>query len=241
MIASLRTRIDALPGFRRRIVIEPAAGSVIAALEDDYHRMAVAIAHERGIATAVTAVAERVPWTTCPGAKLALTRSFTGRPLAGFGDVGERERNCTHLHDLALLAAMHAADATATTIDILVSDAIDGIKCAELRRNGAVAMRWRLDGAGIVAPAIIAGRGLRDLGDWIAGLDEDEKEAARLLRWGTLLSSGRTVVVEKDTKHLPQGKCYTFQPDQFAIAERRDPFLDFSASPDDLPADRTIG
>ncbi len=239
--AGPRAAVDALPGFRRRILIEPAAGRTTAALEDDYHRMAVTVAHERGIATAVTASMARAPWTTCPGAALQLRHSFVGRPLARFGFVGERERNCTHLHDLALLAAAHAADAAATTIDILVSDAVGGIKLAELRRDGAVVLRWRLEGERIVAPAIIAGRGLRDLGDWIAGLDGGEKEAARLLRWGTLLSNGRTVVVDKDTRQLPQGRCYTFQPDRFAVAERLDPFVDFSASADGPLADRPAG
>lgn len=229
--------IDAPPGYRRRIVIEPVAGRVTAALEDDYHRMAVAVMHDCGIATGVTAITERVPWTTCPGAELQLTRTFTGRPLARFGTVGERERNCTHLHDLALLAAAHANDPAATTIDILVSDPIDGSRTAEIQRDGAVAMRWRLDGGSIVSPEAIAGRTLHELGEWIAGLGAADKEAARLLRWGAMLANGRHIVVEKDTKQLPQGRCFTFQPDQFALAERRDPFLDFSVSGRRLLAD----
>lgn len=233
--------IDALPGFRRRILIEPAAGRVTAALEDDYHRMSVAVAHDCGIATAVTAATERVPWTTCPGAESQLTCSFAGLPLAGFGTVGERDRNCTHLHDLAQLAAAHANDAAPTTIDILVSDPIDGGRTAELRRNGVVAMCWQLDGARIAAPAVIAGRTLRELGDWIAGLDAAEKEAARMLRWGMMLAHGRHIVVEKDTERLPQGRCFSFQPDQFAVAQRRDPFLDFSVSRRALLADVPIG
>lgn len=227
--------IDALPGFRRRILIEPALSRVTAELEDDYHRMAVEIAHEGGIATDVSASMARAPWTTCPGAELQLPGTFTGRPLALFGAVGEREWNCTHLHDLALLAAAHAADATPTVIDILVSDPVDGAKHAELRRNGAVAMRWRIERDRIAAPAPIAGRGLRELRDWIADLDEAAKEAARLLRWGVMLSGGRAIVVEKDTRQLPQGKCYTFQPDRFAMAERSGAILDLSASSSDGP------
>lgn len=231
--------LDALPGFRRRILIEPGAGSVGAELEDDYHRMAVTIAHENGIATAVSATMARSPWTTCPGAERQLPLSFVGRPLAGFGIVGERARNCTHLHDLALLAAAHAGDAAPTVIDILASDPVDGVKRAELRRNGATVLRWRLEGNRIVAPAAIAGRGLRELGDWIAGLDADGREAARLLRWGTMISGGRAIVVEKDTKQLPQGACYTFQPERFARAARSGAILDLSGLHPGPLADRS--
>ena len=234
------TSIDALPGFRRRILIEPAPGRVTAELEDDYHRMAVEIAHEAGIATGVSAAMARAPWTTCPGAELELPRSFTGRALAGFGAVGERDSNCTHLHDLALLAAAHAADASPTVIDILVSDAVGGTRHAEVRRNGVAVLRWRLERDRIAEPAAVAGRGLHELRDWIAGLGEGEKEAARLLRWGVMLSGGRTVVVEKSNRQLPQGRCYTFQPDRFAQAERDGLILDFSASPEGPLADRRV-
>ena len=233
--------IDALPGFRRRILLEPAAGSVSAELEDDYHHMAVTIAHERGIAMAVSASMGRAPWTTCPGAELELSRSFIGRPLAGFGAVGEREWNCTHLHDLALLAAAHAADPMPTVIDILVSDPVGGIRHAELRRNGDVAMRWRLDRDRIAAPDSIAGCRLRELRDWIASLDESTKEAARLLRWGAMLAGGRSMVIEKETKGLPRGKCYTFQPDRFAVASRLGAIVDLSASADGPLANRLVG
>lgn len=232
--------IAALPGFRRRILIEPAAGRVTAELEDDYHRMAVTITHAGGIATDVASSMARAPWTTCPGAELELPRSFTGRPLALFGAVGERERNCTHLHDLALLAAAHAGDALPTVIDILASDPVEGVKHVELRRNGAVAMRWRIDRDRIAEPAVLAGRGLRELGDWIVRLDGSEQEAARLLRWGAMISFGREMVIDKDTKLLPHGKCYSFQPDRFATADRFSAILDFSGSREGPLADRGI-
>ncbi len=224
----LQAPIETLPGFRRRILIEPAPGRVTAELEDDYHRMTVEIAHQGGIATAVSGAMARAPWTTCPGAELQLSRSFAGRPLAEFGAVGERDENCTHLHDLALLAAAHAADATPTVIDILVSDVVDGARQAELRRNGAAVMRWRIERDLVVEPDAIAGCGLHQLRDWIAGLDGDAKEAARLLRWGVMLARGREMVIEKETRQLPQGRCYTFQPDRFAVAERSGAILDLS-------------
>ncbi len=232
--------IEALPGFRRRILIQPAPGRVTAELEDDYHRMTVEITHEGGVATTVWASMARAPWTTCPGAELQLPRSFTGRLLADFGVVGEREQNCTHLQDLALLAAAHAADASPMVIDILVSDPVDGAKQAELQRNGAAVLQWRMEGNLVTAPAAIAGRGLHQLGDWIAGLDESTKEAARLLRWGTMISGGRLMVIEKVIGGLLQGRCYTFQPDRFAAAERLGEIIDFSVSGREVLADRPV-
>ena len=223
--------IDVLPGFRRRILIVPAVGRVTAELEDDYHRMAVEIVHENGVATAVSASMARMPWTTCPGAEGALAQSFVGRPLAGFIAVGEREWNCTHLHDLALLAARRAADAAPTVIDVLVSDPVAGVREAEFRRNGVAVMRWRLDGKSIIAPAPLAGRGLHELREWIAGLGEEEAEAARLLRWGSMMAGGRGMVIEKESRQLPRGTCYTFQPDRFVAASRLSPIVDFSAAP----------
>lgn len=233
--------VDVLPGFRRRILIQPVTGRVTVELEDDYHRMSVIVAHDEGVAVAVTGAMARAPWTTCPGAEAELSRSFVGRRLADFAVVGERERNCTHLHDLALLAAAHAGDAEPTVIDVLVSDAVDGIKRAELRRGGVAAMRWRLAGNRIAEPVEVAGRGLLELGDWIAGLDPSDREAARLLRWSTMMSGGRMIVVEKDTKELPQGKCYTFQPDRFALASRLGEFRELSGSGGGPLADRLTG
>ncbi len=232
--------IDGLPGFRRRILIEPGRDRVTAELEDDYHRMAVELAHEGGIANRISGSVARAPWTTCPGAELQLSRSFTGRPIDGFGIVGERDENCTHLHDLALLAAAHARDAGPTVIDILVSDRVDGAEYAELRRSGVAVMRWRLERDLIVEPDAISGRGLHELRDWIASLDEGAKEAARLLRWGVMLARGRAIVVEKDTEQLPQGRCYTFQPERFAVAERSGAILDLSASSGGPLADRRV-
>jgi len=66
------TEVQDLPGYRRRIRIEPRTsaegGAVLAMLEDDMHCMAVTLRHEGGVVTAVEPVMERAPWTTCPGA-----------------------------------------------------------------------------------------------------------------------------------------------------------------------------
>jgi hypothetical protein len=212
--------IDDLPGFRRRIRITPAPGNVVAAVEDDYHHMSIMLEHDGHVATGVRAEMVRVPWTTCPGAERVVERTFTGTALDGFVARGAKTANCTHLHDLAVLAAAHAGDECVTVYDILVSDPDDGRVLAELRRDGRVMLTWVLERGLMTEPASIRGLGLTDLGPWIATLDRAGQEQARLLRWGTILAHGRTKSMEGRSKatDLPIGQCYTFQPDMAALA-----------------------
>src|ERR1700738_3079968 len=99
--------IDTLPGFRRRFIVTPASDRVSCEVEDDYHCMGVTIHHDGRTATGIESVMQRVPWTTCPGAVAVLQQTFAGVPLDGFVARGAKKSNCTHLHDLALLAANH--------------------------------------------------------------------------------------------------------------------------------------
>ena len=115
--------IDDLAGYRRRLRVTPSSGRVLAELEDDYHCMAVTIDHDGHVATAVEPVMDRAPWSICPGAVAVLEQTFVGIALESFASRGNKRANCTHLHDLALLAAAHAFDTAPTVFDILVSDA----------------------------------------------------------------------------------------------------------------------
>jgi hypothetical protein len=65
---------------------------------------------------------------------------------------------------------------------------------------------------------------------WIDTLDPARQEAARLLRWGTILAGGRTIAWDKqsDTSRLPVGNCYTFQPERLTAAKRIGVIRDFS-------------
>src|SRR3546814_17138607 len=75
---------------------------------DLYHCMRVTLHHDGMIATRIEPELLRAPWTTCPGASAQLVETFTGVALADFPARGDKPINCTHLHDLALLAAVHA-------------------------------------------------------------------------------------------------------------------------------------
>jgi hypothetical protein len=222
--------IDNLPGFRRRFRITPAPGVVRSEVEDDYHCMSVTIQHRDGVTTSIEPVLERAPWSTCPGAVDRLKETFSGVALAAFAERGEKRENCTHLHDLAILAAAHAFDGEQLVYDILVSDPVAGRRDIELRRNSQTVLRWaQVDGT-IVEPAELAGMTLDKLSRWIGSLEPQTQEAARLLRWGAIIAHGRTIPMERqsDASRMPAGNCYTFQPERMVQAKRIGEIRDFS-------------
>jgi hypothetical protein len=225
----MEQNIDQLPGFRRRFRVSSGPGWVRSAVEDDYHCMQVTLRHSQGRVSAVEPVMARAPWTTCPGAVEQLKASFTGVALDRFATRGEKSENCTHLHDLALLAAAHAQDSSPLVYDILVSDPVEGRRRSELRRNGERLLRWVEQNGCIAEPAELAGLRLDQLRSWIESLDPPRQEAARLLRWGAILAHGRGIPLERqsDARRMPPN-CYTFQPQRVAGATRCGLISDFS-------------
>lgn len=227
--------IDSLPGFRRRFRFEPGEGRVHAALEDDMHCMTLVLDHDGATITALTPRTLRAPWTTCPGAEQRLIADFVGQSLDEAAAGIDKRSNCTHLFDLAVLAASHARDTAPTIYDILVSDPVEGITRAELRCGGDRMLAWSASDDVLREPAAVAGRHLLALRDWIAGLDEPQRSHARMLQWASLIAHGRTMPESQlsDTSGMA-GACFTFQPERIAdarwIARRRD-FSDGVAKP----------
>jgi hypothetical protein len=221
--------IASLPGFRRRFLVVPVPDRVTAAVEDDYHCMAVTLHHDGAVVTSVESVMDRAPWTTCPGAPAMLAATFTGVALADVARRGEKQTNCTHLHDLALLAAAHASDDAPTRYEILTSDPVEGLVTAEIRRDGAAILRFEHRDDVLTAPAEVAGTSVFKLRGWIESLDGPAREAARLLQWGTILAHGRITPMERqsDASRMPPN-CYTFQPERKGDARRVGLVLDFS-------------
>jgi len=217
------------PGFRRRFRVTPAPGLVRSEVEDDYHCMSVSLHHDAGIATAVQAELLRAPWSTCPGAAAVCESTFGGRPLADFPVFGEKTSNCTHLYDLALLAAAHALDDYPLVYDICVSDPVGGVREAQIFRDGERVLGWTDRDFEIVEPAELAGMDFATMRRWIESLDAAGQEAARLLRWGAVIARGRTIPLERqsDASRMPPN-CYTFQPERAAIARRIGAISDFS-------------
>lgn len=221
--------IEYTPGFRRRFRITPSPGCVVSEVEDDYHHMKVSVHHDTRVASSVEASLIRAPWTTCPGAAAKCEQTFTGTALAAFSEQRGKASNCTHLYDLALLAAAHALDVAVLVYDIFVSDPVDGKRFAEIRRNGETVLSWSDSHFHIVEPAELAGMSIMNTRSWIDSLEPGKQESARLLSWGSVVAHGRVIPIERqsDASRMPPN-CYTFQPEQAARARRIGEVRDFS-------------
>jgi hypothetical protein len=214
-------------GYRRRILIEPGAGRVTAELEDDYHRMVVTLTHHDGIISTVQSEMKRSPWTLCPGAMDQLARTFTGVALADVAKRGEKTANCTHLHDLTIFGAAHADEAAPVAYDILVTDPVDGMRTANLSRNGTPLLHWVMQGEAMAeiftAPEELAGRQMGQLNDVIAKQDKTGAEAMRILRWAAMVAHGRSrdMPAGMPATAFPAGSCFNFQADRAPGSFRR--------------------
>jgi Protein of unknown function (DUF2889) len=219
-----------VPGYRRRISISPHTDYCVAALEDDYHAMAVTISHDGTRITGLASEMARLPWTTCPGAADVIARTFVGVMLQDVLSRGDKRLNCTHLYDLTLLAATHALEKQVMIYDIAVADPVEGLVRAEIRRNDRVAMTFVHRADVLSEPEALAGRTLFDLRDWIAGLPANaDRESARLLQWATIIAHGRIMTLEQhaDISRTP-ASCYTFQEERRHDAVRLQTIREFS-------------
>lgn len=225
------TAPDRTPGYRRRLRVEAAEGAVVAQLEDDYHCMSVTLEHDGDRVTDVIADMNRAPWTTCPGAPAVLVETFKGLPLADVTARREKQANCTHLHDLAVLGAAHAQERGGFTYAIFASDPVGDERILEIRRDDVPVMLWVERDGVLVSPDAIRGRTLMTLRDWIAELPEAEREAARLLQWASIVAHGRSLPWERLylAENMPPN-CYGFQPERVATATRVGKIIDFSAA-----------
>lgn len=192
---------------------------MLAMLEDDLHCMAVRLRHDGKTVLGVEVLADRMPWSPCPGAAGELERTFAGVPLREVTSRREKQRNCTHLHDLAVLAASHAMDTAPTEWRIAVSDPQDGERVLTISRDGRLMHRWTERAGAFVDPPEVAGQSALTLRDWIAGLEPEPQEAARLLQWGALVAHGRQMSDERRRSALAiRQSCYTMQPERVSDA-----------------------
>lgn len=219
------------PAFHRHVLITSGEGWISAWVEDDYHHMGVTLRHDGQTIVGVEADMVRAPWSTCPGAVHQLDATFTGVRLDDVAARGEKQANCTHLHDMAVIAAAHARDLVPTRYEITVTDAVDGVRVGQITRDGVPVLRI-IERANLVEePTQAAGKTLFQLGEWIASLDEQGREAARLLRWAAIIAHGRAIPMERqsDATRMPSN-CFTFQPGRKEKAQRIGAVLDFSTA-----------
>jgi hypothetical protein len=219
------------PGFRRKIVLQPGEGWIGGALEDDMHRFHIRLDHAEGRITAVTAKAVRHPWSACPGATDFIARELTGELLV---DAAKRDpfQHCTHLFDLAVLAAAHAGDTEPTRFDMLVADKVEGRATATLAENGVETLCWQLDGTMIAG----AGKDLRQLSKWKLELPRQEAQWATVLRRAVYVSGARQYVPPPNNPTASEspermGVCFNYQLPQAETSHRRPNWhRDFSES-----------
>lgn len=234
--------------FRRRIRIESTdADTVVADLEDDFHRFRVTLRHDGSEVLGVVGDAWRFPWETCPGAVEPL-RELRGAPLApratALADHADPHRNCTHLFDLAGLAISHAAAGRERRdYHVVVPERDERMRTsARVVRDGELVLEWELEGARIVAPDPFSELPLR--GGFLRWaddhLDPDTAEAAGVLRRACDISWGRqhdwdSYERASEVGDFMLGVCHTFQPGTAEVALRvRGTTRDFSHSPDAL-------
>jgi hypothetical protein len=162
-------------------------------------------------------------------------------PLGEVDPRREKKQNCTHLHDLAVLAAAHALDECGFVYDVVATDPdADSQRTLVISRDGEVLHSWIERDGILVAPGAVAGLTLLTMRNWIGGLSGTSQEAARLLQWGSLVAHGRTMPIEQQSRaaDLPPN-CYSFQPERARHANRIGLTRDFAFGSEPLAMFRT--
>lgn len=211
--------------FRRRILFSSVAGTVHAALEDDFHGFRLILSHNGSVVTGIQAETLRIPGSTCSEAPDLLQR-FVGRELTGnrvqFRQYEDARMHCTHLHDLLWLASAHALRPLGPRqYDVILPDAVDSSCEAEVRIDGVTTHRWVIDMQSVIAPVEHAGLPLQQgFARWAAdAFVGDALEAAVVLQMGIFVGRARRLDVEALRKNFPEGDmrqaavCYSFQPE----------------------------
>jgi hypothetical protein len=242
------------PGlYRRRIRIATSPGEARADLEDDPHRYGVIVRHDGECITAAEGIALRTPWDLCRKST-GMLGLLAGMPLSPDAQAVYRHSNgraqCTHLFDLAGLAAAHAARGTTKReydIEVPCIDP-DEPRRARLRVDGREVLRWTLERNSIVAPEPFSGQDVRTVMPWAKSrfIHRDTLEAVMVLRRAIFVAGNRMFDMDRmarasSTGHV-DGACYVFRRGVADLARRvRGSTLDFGDAPGRLLADLTTG
>lgn len=226
--------------FRRRLHWQARAGCVAVALEDSNHGFKLQLHHDGRQITRIEAQPLRHPFTTCPEA-VGNVQHIIGLALSDVA--AQRARlpqasNCTHLVDMALLAASHATDgangvdgtndanstddpetAPQRLYDITIDDEnTEGLTRARICCDGEQVHDWLIRQHQVVAPADLAGQPvMRGFYHWavqrFAGMP---LEAAQLLQRGYFVAQARRSVYLPIADYparsdgMPSGACYSY-------------------------------
>jgi len=210
-------------GLRRSQLIVPRPDRVDAAVEDDIHHFRVTLHHDGAVVSRIEAGAvERWPWSTCPAAADHLAQRLTGASLEALAAVDPPQAHCTHMHELALLAASHAGDAAPTLYTSFIADPVDGTQEAEVWVNGELALALTVRGSLIVAGGALTGRDFRQYRQWEGEVPTDQRRVVKVMRRVVQITGGRpfnyAATPSADYVVQSTGACFTFQPERAATS-----------------------
>jgi len=210
----------------RRIEIATRPGEARAVVEDDFHHFRVTVRHAGGVITESFSHALRSPTVICPAAGARLSE-LVGMKLnpssAAVGGHTDARQQCTHMIDIAGLAASAAARGIARrSYAALVPDRVDGRTDPSLTRDGQPLLAWRIDGETIEDPEPYVGKRIgTGFTEWTqAALDVDMAEATLVLRRAVFISRGRMSNLDLMGTNGPRGGCWTWQPERSDQAVR---------------------
>ncbi len=218
------------PSFHRVIEIRTVgnsdSGTARVALEDDYHHFRVQLTFAAGKVCSAEGTALRTPYSLCGNATAQLAK-LRGMPLSPDDSAvtvfTNQRMQCTHMLDEAGLGIAAAArNIRSRRYAIEVPRHIDGETEASLDRDGLPVMGWRIRDGIIEAPQPFTGQAIgRGFSRWAAEhLDQDEREAALVLRRCAMISLGRLHDLDAITHARPSGNCYVQQADRALQALR---------------------
>lgn len=215
----------------RRIRMTGRGNEVLVEMEDLAHGMTCVVEHDGQRVTSLRPGFRRVPMTTCAGAGEPL-RAVIGMPIGSdfstFFASGRARQNCTHMFDLAWLGVVHATRGEAVREYLMeVPDDSDQGRPATLRRDGCVALQWRLDDSTVLDPSPFAGRHLfRGFTSWaVANFQGDDLEAILVLQKACFVAQSRRFELPSGPlaeaeQQINAGVCYGYGHERVAQAVR---------------------
>lgn len=248
--------------FRRAYRFDIGDGTVTGEMADDFHHFALTMAHDGRRVTDIGGEGLRTPWNTClkaPNALAALNGLALQDDPATFIRQSNSRMQCTHLYELAALAASHLVrGAASVTYEAAVPYPLGPEPLgATLTQNGEAVLDWHLvrpDAPGlpveqlvrgdmIVAPAPFAGQRVSKLLGWAAeNVDAAMFDAIYILRRAVGISAARVLDLDNPDVDIVdlmfRGKtsdCFAFQPENRDYTTRHvGSTLDFTAAPGTL-------
>lgn len=242
--------------FRRRIRVRAAPREVAVELEDCNHGFRLRLWHDGERVTTVEVDPLRIPFNTCAEAIRPLQRAVGHRLDEGEATLRSRlvpGDNCTHMHDITILAVAHAAahhgdEHTMRLYDMAVDDEREGITRARITCDEVPVHEWEIASQPphipphtLIAPPELVGRPvMRGFHAWASPAFEGmPREAAVALQRAYFVARARRHSFEPVAEHpaisdgMPQGACYSYNTGAVERAFRSDGTVrDFTHTPD---------